>query len=175
MATVSYAHIEPNAEGEPIIAGTRIKVRMIALDRIAHGWDAEEIQRHHPDLSLGQIHSALAYYSDHKQEMDRDVADRHERVTKLRAGAGESPGRRASGAGPAPVSIKALHGSSCGYRDHRRAPSAGGRRVDLPGRWNHDLGRHLPTIGRSWHGGSRRRIHPRTRNRRFPKLSKPPP
>ena len=35
MATVSYAHIEPNAEGEPIIAGTRIKVRMIALDRIA--------------------------------------------------------------------------------------------------------------------------------------------
>ena len=94
MATVSYAHIELNAHGEPIIAGTRIKVRMIALDRIAHGWDAEEIQRHHPDLSLGQIHSALAYYFDHKQEMDRDIADRHERVTKLRAGAGESPGRR---------------------------------------------------------------------------------
>ena len=57
MATVSHAHIEPNAEGEPIIAVTRIKVRMIALDRIARGWDAEEIQRHHPDLSLGQIHS----------------------------------------------------------------------------------------------------------------------
>ena len=32
-----------------------------------------------------------------------------------------------------------------------------------------------PRIGRSWHGGSHRRIHPRTRNRRFPKLSKPPP
>ncbi len=94
MATVSYAHIEPNAHGEPIIAGTRIKVRMIALDRIAHGWDAEEIQRHHPDLSLGQIHSARAYYFDHKQEMDRDIADRHQRVTKLRAGAGGSPGRR---------------------------------------------------------------------------------
>ena len=94
MATVSYAHIEPNAEGEPIIAGTRIKVRMIALDRIAHGWDAEGIQRHHPELSLGQIHSALAYYFDHKQEMDRDIADRHERATRLRAAAGESPGRR---------------------------------------------------------------------------------
>ena len=75
MATVSYAHIELNAEGEPTIAGTRIKVRMIALDRIAHGWDAEEIQRHHPDLSLGQIHSALSYYFDRKQEMDRDIRE----------------------------------------------------------------------------------------------------
>jgi len=26
-----------NAEGEPIMAGTQVKVRMIALDRIAHG------------------------------------------------------------------------------------------------------------------------------------------
>jgi uncharacterized protein (DUF433 family) len=87
-------HIELNAEGEPIIAGTRIKVRMIALDLVAHGWDAEEIQRHHPDLTLGQIHSALAYYSDHKEGMDRDIRQRHERVRALRAAREESPGRR---------------------------------------------------------------------------------
>jgi uncharacterized protein (DUF433 family) len=74
MAIASYAHIGQNSEEEPIIVGTRIKVRMIALDRIAHGWDAEEIQRHHPDLSLEQVHSALAHYFDHKQEMDRDIA-----------------------------------------------------------------------------------------------------
>ena len=30
MDTVGYAHIEQNAAGEAIIAGTRIKVRMIA-------------------------------------------------------------------------------------------------------------------------------------------------
>jgi uncharacterized protein (DUF433 family) len=78
----------------PIIAGTRIKVRSIALDRIAHGWDAEEIQRHHPDLTLGQIHSALAYYYDHQEEMDRDIAERRCRVESLRADSLESPGRR---------------------------------------------------------------------------------
>ncbi len=94
MATVSYAHIELDAQGEPIIESTRIKVRMIALDRLVHGWDAEEIQRHHPDLTLGQVHSALAYYFDHKDEMDRDIADRHERVSELRAAQAESPGRR---------------------------------------------------------------------------------
>lgn len=97
MATVSYAHIEPNASGEPIIAGTRIKVRMIALARIAHGWDAEEIQRHHPDLSLGQVHSALAYYYDHKEEMDRE------------SGTGMSAPRDS---GPEPARLRA--GASCG-------------------------------------------------------------
>ena len=43
---------------------------------------------------LGQVHSALAYYYDHKDQMDREIEDRHERATRLRAGAGESPGRR---------------------------------------------------------------------------------
>jgi uncharacterized protein (DUF433 family) len=65
--------LAPQGEGEPIIAGTRIKVRKNALDLVAHRWDAEEIQRHHPDLALGQVHSAPAYYSDHKEEIDRDI------------------------------------------------------------------------------------------------------
>jgi len=94
VATVAYAHIEINEKGQAVIAGTRIKVRMIALDRIAYGWDAEEIQQQHPDLSLGQIHSALAYYYDHKEEMDRDIALRDARVEEWRAAEGESPGRR---------------------------------------------------------------------------------
>jgi Protein of unknown function (DUF433) len=53
VATVTYAHIKHNSEGEPIVEGTRIMVRTIALDLIAHGWDAEEIQRHHPGESKG--------------------------------------------------------------------------------------------------------------------------
>jgi uncharacterized protein (DUF433 family) len=94
MATVTSAHIELNAEGEPVIAGTRTKVRLIALDRIAHGRDPEEIQRQHPDLTLGQIHSALAYYYDQMDEMDRDIARRYQQVQTLRNTLGESPGRR---------------------------------------------------------------------------------
>lgn len=94
MATVSYPHIEWNEDGVPVISGTRTKVRMIALDRIARGWDADEIQRHYPDLTMGQIHSALAFYYDHKDEMDRDIEERHRRVRELRASQEESPGRR---------------------------------------------------------------------------------
>jgi uncharacterized protein (DUF433 family) len=62
MLTIAYPHIEISADGVPMLSGTRIKVIEIALDHLTHHWDAEEIQRQHPHLSLGQIHSALAYY-----------------------------------------------------------------------------------------------------------------
>ena len=77
---VSYAHIEIDEDGVPRIDGTTTKVVEIAFDMLAHGWDAETIQREHPDLTLGQVHSALAYYFDHQVELDRDIAARIERA-----------------------------------------------------------------------------------------------
>ncbi len=73
MATLEYAHISLNPDNAAIISGTRTKVRMIVMDHIANGWDSVEIQRQYPHLTLGQIHSALAYYYDHKEEMDAEV------------------------------------------------------------------------------------------------------
>ncbi|HEX8201816.1 MAG TPA: DUF433 domain-containing protein [Isosphaeraceae bacterium] len=90
MATVAYAHIELNKDGKPIVSGTRTKVVMIARDRIA-GDDAEQIQRRYPYLSLGQIHSALAYYYDHKEEMDRSIEEADRLVEEMRSAQGESP------------------------------------------------------------------------------------
>ena len=78
MATVSYPHVEVGADGAAFVAGTRTKVLEIALDRLAHQWDAEEIQRQHPGLSLGQIHSALAYYYDHHEAFDRLISQQLE-------------------------------------------------------------------------------------------------
>lgn len=79
MATVSYPHIELTADGVPYLEGTRTKVVEIALDSLAHHWDAEEIQRQHPHLTMGQIHAALAYYHDHRETLDtaivRQLAD----------------------------------------------------------------------------------------------------
>jgi uncharacterized protein (DUF433 family) len=74
MATVSYPHIELSADGVPFLEGTRTKVVEIALDRIAHHWDAEEIQRQHPHLTLGQIYAALAYYHDHRETVDAAIS-----------------------------------------------------------------------------------------------------
>ena len=40
------------------------------------GWSPEELAFQHPYLTLGQIHSALAYYWDHQEELDHDIERR---------------------------------------------------------------------------------------------------
>jgi uncharacterized protein (DUF433 family) len=86
----SYPHIEKRADGNVWLIGTQTKVIEVALDRLAHHWDADEIQRQHPHLTLGQIHSCLAYYHDHEEEMDRAIEEQLRAVEHLRAQQGES-------------------------------------------------------------------------------------
>ncbi len=93
MSTLAYPHIEFDRQGVPFVSDTSTKVVEIVLDRLAYHWDADEIRRQHPHLSLAQIYSALAYYHDHQDEMDRDIEARLERVQKTRADLGESPVR----------------------------------------------------------------------------------
>src|SRR3954468_4369556 len=90
MTTIAYPHIEIDANGEPVITGTATKVIIIAIDRLANHWDADEIQRQRPHLSLGQIHSALAYYYDHELEVNRRIAERSRREKEMLDGLGES-------------------------------------------------------------------------------------
>jgi uncharacterized protein (DUF433 family) len=93
VATVAYPHIELDAQGVPYLAGTRTKVVEVVLDRLAHHWDADEIHRQHPFLSLAQIYSALAYYYDHQEEIDQAIAAGLQRTQAIRASLGESPVR----------------------------------------------------------------------------------
>jgi uncharacterized protein (DUF433 family) len=79
----SYRHIVIDAAGVPHIAGTTMKLVELVLDHTAYGWSAEELHLQHPHLSLGQIHSALAYYWDHKEAIDREIVRRQERVAEL--------------------------------------------------------------------------------------------
>lgn len=85
MAGVEHAHVSLNSDNVPIITGTRVKVWLVALDHIGRGWDTREIHRQYPHLSLAQIHSALAYYYDHKAEMDADIERREQNVEEMRA------------------------------------------------------------------------------------------
>jgi hypothetical protein len=43
-----------------------------------------------PHLTLGQIHSALAYYWDHKEQLDQDIQARLETVEQLQRENGPS-------------------------------------------------------------------------------------
>lgn len=72
-----YPYITSNpgiAGGAPIIAGTRISVRIIA-GYYQMGMDVDEILITLSHLTPAQVHSALAYYFDHQDEIDADLAD----------------------------------------------------------------------------------------------------
>ena len=84
MSTVEYAHITIGPDNVPMLTGTHVKLVEIVLDHLAHGSDAQEIHREFPHLSLGQIHSALAYYYDHQDEVDAEISQRMQRSEELR-------------------------------------------------------------------------------------------
>jgi uncharacterized protein (DUF433 family) len=90
MSTATYPHIEQRTNGSVYIAGSPFKVRQIVLDHVAYGWAAEQIQREHPQLTLGQIHSALAYYYDHQRQMDEEIEAGRALAEELRAKQGTS-------------------------------------------------------------------------------------
>lgn len=86
-----YEHIVLGEDSVASIAGTQTKVIELVLDKLAYGWSPEELVFQHPHLTLGQVYSALAYYSDHREEVDRDIEDRLREVDRLRAKAEPSP------------------------------------------------------------------------------------
>jgi uncharacterized protein (DUF433 family) len=90
MSTVTYPHIDLHPDGVPFIARTGFKVRVLAEEHLATGADAAELQRNHPELMLAEIHSALAYYYDHKDEVDREIEELNQLTEEMRAEQGES-------------------------------------------------------------------------------------
>lgn len=56
--------------GEPVIAGTGIRVLDIAIRYEVMGMSPEDIIVALPHLNLSQVHDALSYYYEHKNEID---------------------------------------------------------------------------------------------------------
>lgn len=95
MATVGTdcAHVELR-DGVPYIAGTATKVRMVAVNHLAFGWDGRELRDQMPHLTLGQVYAALSYYHDHRDEIDADI-DEGERMAEALRPKLENPQARA--------------------------------------------------------------------------------
>jgi uncharacterized protein (DUF433 family) len=87
----TYEHIALDEQGIPWIRAANTKVVELVADVKAHGWSPEELTFQHPHLTLGQVHSALAFYWDHRDEIDADLARQEEYVERLRAEMGDSP------------------------------------------------------------------------------------
>jgi len=86
-----YEHIVLDENGVPVIEGTTMKVVELVIEKITYGWSPEELHFQHPYLTLGQIYSALAYYADHQDELDRDIERHQQDVEALRQASDPSP------------------------------------------------------------------------------------
>ena len=70
-------HIEATPgtrDGKPRVAGTRITVEDIVLMHLRLGLSLVEIAGKY-DLPLAPVHTAMAYYYDHQDDIDRSIAD----------------------------------------------------------------------------------------------------
>jgi uncharacterized protein (DUF433 family) len=61
--------------GEPVIAGTGIRVLDIAIRYELMGMSPEDIIIALPHVNLSQIHDALSYYYEHKYDIDSKWKD----------------------------------------------------------------------------------------------------
>ncbi len=85
-----YMHIQLQGN-VPIIAGTTMKVVELVTSHLTYGWSPEELHFQYPHIALSKIYSALAYYWDHKQEIDTDIQRRLDYAEQMRLNAPISP------------------------------------------------------------------------------------
>ena len=93
--TASFAtQIELDDRGVAWIAGTRVKIAEVVLDKIAYGSSPEEIHFQHPHLSLAQIYAALTYYYENQSRLDAEIRHRLKEAGKLAAEVSDADLRR---------------------------------------------------------------------------------
>lgn len=92
---MSTAHIETrtnrSGQSRTYIAETRVRVQDIYVMSELQGHSPDEIVRSLPHLTLAQVHSALAYYFDHRDEVLNEIREDQELVAKIRAELGPGP------------------------------------------------------------------------------------
>jgi uncharacterized protein (DUF433 family) len=91
--TLERKHIESTpgiCGGQPRIAGHRIRVQDIVL-WTEQGQSPDEIVSSFPQLSLADVHAALTYYYDHRDEIDRQIREDDEFIAKNKAELGSGP------------------------------------------------------------------------------------
>jgi uncharacterized protein (DUF433 family) len=75
MVTVLEKHIEIDQGvrgGKPCLSGTRISVSDVVIWHLRQGQSLEEIAAHR-DLSLAGLYAAIAYYYDHRGDIDEEI------------------------------------------------------------------------------------------------------
>jgi uncharacterized protein (DUF433 family) len=88
MPKVTHPHISSHPKicgGSAVITGTRFPVRSVVTYILRHGITPEELVAQFPHLTLAQVHDALAYYYDNRDEIEKDLAENTEEAVRQRS------------------------------------------------------------------------------------------
>src|SRR5262245_42853094 len=70
----AYPHIAAKPGESPRLQNhPRVRVATIVMDYLARGLGPEDLVRHYPYLKLAEVHAAMAYYHDHRDEIDAEI------------------------------------------------------------------------------------------------------
>lgn len=95
MIPVTATHIQLDERGVAWIDDTNVKVIEVATEALAYDSHAQSIHdAHNGYLTLAQIHAALAWYHDHREEMNAEIQRQLKDFEQLRAQTLDSPGRQ---------------------------------------------------------------------------------
>jgi hypothetical protein len=61
------------------------------MDYLAYGWSVDDMCRHHPYLTPAEAHAAMAYYFDHRAEIDAEIEAELREVEQTRAESEPTP------------------------------------------------------------------------------------
>jgi uncharacterized protein (DUF433 family) len=88
----THIELRPNRDGRlrAFVAGTRVRVQDIYGLSELQGSTPDEIVEALPHLTLGQVHAALSYFFDHREEILAEMREDAEYVERVRQLAGPS-------------------------------------------------------------------------------------
>jgi uncharacterized protein (DUF433 family) len=91
-AEQTYPHIV-KVDGQParLRSTPRVRVAQLIMDYLDYGWPPEEMCRQYPYLTLAEAYAALAYYHDHRAEIDREIEEECREAEEARRNAPPSP------------------------------------------------------------------------------------
>jgi uncharacterized protein (DUF433 family) len=88
MEPTLVKHIESTpgvCGGKPRVAGTRIRVQDIMVWHELRGMSPDQIVADFPQLTHGDVHAALTYYFDHREEIHREMERAEDLVNAIKA------------------------------------------------------------------------------------------
>jgi uncharacterized protein (DUF433 family) len=75
MQSINLISTDPRVRnGRPCIAGTTLEISVVAIAKIVHSQSPDQIAADY-ELTLPQVYAALAYYYEHKNEIDATIQE----------------------------------------------------------------------------------------------------